>query len=405
MANEELKLAGAALLLGRFTSKQLSDFAGVNPHTARAWVQRNGEFWDAVPVEADARQRGRGRPAMTFRVLPKASRLLQRQLDRLEQSLDVMEPALKNEIDGVEAQHKAWLSASQNGDPIADKEFAGLRTQIRLAWEDCAAFFDARQSPPMELLRRLAEIERHAGISSLPDSEDLFETARWLAGRLKDMNARAVPDRFSGRVWRIRASVRSATEQARLTAAAVGAPVWGDEGLADGEMLTEADVWRCRVVSDETEINARLDDLGRAMDRGPFALCKTDFERQALARGLTALSNLPTREILGWLAKLQFSSFWSPHLAPVAFHGLIEGPDIRFQSLLSRLADDLSTALNHKPLVIGRLRREALDYSANALSAPPPALGQIGAAAIDRLRHGSASLSFNPTKPSSPSRP
>lgn len=396
MANEELRLAGSALTLRRFTAQDLSSFSQVNHNTARAWIQRNSERLESVAAPTGA-GRGRGRPKAVWRLKPDAIGALQTHLDQIQAVIAGKADDVGPQIDDVEAQYETWLAAERTHDPSAAKEFGGLRALIRIGWEDCASLFAAGQPTTSRHLRRLAEIEREAGLGGLPD-ENLYARARSLALRLKDMHQRDVPDLFAGQTWRIRAEVRSRAERCKFTAAALAAPVWSDEGLADGVDLEPADLLRCTLVADEVPLDDRIDELSQAMDPSDLGLCRSGQEAQALARGLTARpDSLQTPEVLGWLAQLPISNLWTPHLAPIAFHGLADGGRINIQRLLDRHRTDISTAVNQQPADCGRLRREALSYAANALKLPQV---QTSESDPDQLSSIAEALRFVPVEAS-----
>lgn len=374
MATEVLRLASSALSLRRFTKGELSAFCKVKPATANSWLQRNGDLFDKRPVEDPlTRPKGKqgGRPPNLYMLRPEAVALLKEQIAGAQPLADATrrKPLLPN-LDEIDRQFGAWYAARDARDPSIERESSGLRTQIRLAWEDFAELERSGDTAPSEDLKRLADIEVRAGIATPPDTDDLRQISYWLAGRLKGMSGRKVPLGFSRRTLWLRAEAGGTRIRSKVIAAALGAPVWADEGLAD-ERVAATDLELCAQVADEAPTDVRLRGVAQAIDLRGFGFCRDASEAQAVTRGLTARpESWQCDEVLDWLGALSIKRYWSTHLAPVAFHVLAGSGHAKYPNLLDSLRDDLKEAVDGAPENAGSLRHVVLEYAQRALGFP-----------------------------------
>lgn len=372
MTREELKLAGAVLVLRGFTAVELSRFSGVNPHTTRSWLSRN----EGLFQKDRQRSSGRGRPPETINLLPEALPILRGRMDEIRRTVSGGEGGdrlKKRTFDKIEAQFDSWRASSSSGDPASEMHHGSLRMLIRLAWEDFATTSELGRAPEQRDLKTLAEIERDIGIGELPNVAGIKELAVWLANRIKQMRGRSVSVEFAGKTLRTRVEVRSRADRAKLTGASLGAPIWSDENVASHAAASPEDLMCCDVVAKQTPVDVRIAELADVLDGSGLGLCTSHFDAQALARGLTYIEAKFEADIInGWLARLQFSRLWTetlgPALAPVALHRLADAPDTDWTKLLNSLRGDLKKGLEaSRSAPLGRLRKMTLDYAETAL--------------------------------------
>jgi hypothetical protein len=191
------------------------------------------------------------------------------------------------------------------------------------------------------------------------------------------MSERGVTPGFADRVIRVRTEVRPRGFSAALTAAALAAPVWADEGLAAAEDgLSEAALRRCGSVAGLVSLRDRLDEVSTILDpvRG---ICAHPQERQAVALGLVTRSDARSRPLHDWAAGLLMSSEWQRQveLAPAVLRGLLMA---NLTTVLESLCTSLRAAVEMRwtdvcwpapvPWRAGAIRSDAIEYSRNVLS-------------------------------------
>jgi|GEM_PF-5046157 len=366
MAYEDVRLLGSALLLGRFTPAELARSANSKLNTARSWVGRNRHHL----VEEPVKPRGKGRPGKMWRIAPSSKELLSARLkaldvQRLTDELAGKQPSI---LQHLEAQHDAWRLALSIDDAAAASELRNLRRMTRISWEEFSDFHRFSGEAPEAQLKLIAEIERDAGGGEFPASDQLRKIAAWLASSIARMRSRAASPEFASRVMRLRSDVRSKADQVKVTAAALAAPVWADEGLAE-EGLEMDDLAACPLIAEFGGAARTLDEVSDAIGYGLRGYCRDGEESQAVLCGLTARAQFgAASEVRHWLIYLRAANFWRPELAPVALHAVWEGRDLHERSVLQMLGDQMELALKRQPIKVGRLRRRPLDFAQRMLS-------------------------------------
>lgn len=377
MAQEDLRLLSAALALGRFTPSDLARVAKVKRNTVGSWLHRNQKY---VQLDAELKAAsGPGRPQKRFRLRDGAAVEMRRVLDGLyrappehieEGRSEVVRPHI---FDRIELELANWRAAQRAGDADSMAENrVSARALIRIAWENLAAFHSAGGQVDHAHLKQLAELECESGLGALPEGDLLRPVASWLAQNVERMTARAVPVEFAGRVLRARAEARRVTDQIKVTAAALAAPVWSDEGLAAND-VTEESLRLSAIVADIVPIEHRLSELSRAIDKtAMYGFCVDGQEAQAVVIGLATRPGADRSiAVRGWLASLHLTNDWLPELAPAVLRGLAEAPGIRLSALLDDLAQPLhETLADFRSRPAGRLRRQTLEFCERILQTP-----------------------------------
>ncbi len=386
MAQPEYRLAGAALQLGRFTAVELAQAAGTNPHTARTWLQRNDRFVepDLMPPTVAA-VNGKGRPRKSWCLREGAAHALRQSLGQLFPLFSGPHEARPRKIehprnlDEVEIHLRARERARRLGHPEQmEMEAVAARSWVRIAWEDFAVLDSQKQGITQPILEHLAALERELGIGGIIESDALPEVAGWAAQRARNMSRRGATKAFAARVMRARVEVRTPRDRARLTAAAVAAPVWADEGHAERAGVGEDTMCDCKLIAEAIPSFVLLRELDMAVDRRPsYGLCPAPAHAQAVVLGLAQL-HVTTRDIAmrDWLGFRNASNDWIPELAPAVLYGLAEAESAHWSRLFGpleealRRAADLAKDWDWAP---GRLRRTALAYADRAIRGTPPA--------------------------------
>lgn len=362
MAQEEYRLAGAALALGRFTLQGLAQAAKVKRSTAGSWFRRHADYF-----ELHCNVSGRRRPSKMWRFRRGAEENLRLSLEALHRQFiplttpDARPPFLSR----IERQLEAWRASKQAGDSASyEQQQLVLHTLLRIAWEDLAEDFRLRGDASAPLLKRVAEIERDAGLGNLPESNHLPAVAKWIAESLSRMTKRGVAIEFSARVLRARAEARHFTDQVKLTAAALAAPVWSDERRGE---VPELQLGPCAIVAEIVPTAQRLQEIALAIDARPsFGYCKSADESQAVVLGLATRPDARSVEVSNWLNKLDVSNLWQRQFAPAVLQGLAEAPGINLGLLVRKLADPLELELRSPTGLgawAGALRRAAYEFS------------------------------------------
>lgn len=373
MAHEDLRLAGSVLALRRFSLPQLCKVANVKRNTVGSWFNRHKELFeeiDAPAMDGDLRK-GRGRPQKTWRLREGCEANLRSILEGLYRDSVHAVDAPPHILNRVEAQLAAWEASRRFGSSTTVQEQVALRSLVRIAWENLAQHHRTSGEADASQMKWLAEMECAAGLGELPVTDRLTEVAAWMAERMDRMVKRAVHDEFAGRVLRARAEVRRLADRVKLTAAALAAPVWCDEGLI---ACPEAALRRCVVAADVVPVTARLEELDVAIDHRPaLGYCIDEREAQAVVLGLATRPGANgSNEVRGWLAALHLSNDWLPEMAPAVLQGLAEARGIDLKLLVGYLKEPLqiSLAKQKEGERLGALRRKAFDYGSRVLGAP-----------------------------------
>lgn len=402
MAEPEYRLAGAALQLGRFTAVELARAAGTNPHTTRTWLQRHDRFVepDLTPAPV-AVTNGKGRPRKAWRLREGAAHALRQSLDQLfPLHFDLPRGDLRRagqlrHLDEIEIHLKARERAGRLGYvEQMNVEDVAARSWVRIAWEDFATLDSQAQAVAQPMLEHLAALECQLGVGGIVAAESLPEVAGWAAQRLNNMSKRGATVTFAARAMRARVEVRTPRDRARLSAAAVAAPVWADEGMAEQAGVAEATMRNCRLIAEAVPPATLLRELDAAVDRRPsYGMCPDPTQAQAVVLGLAEL-HITTRNIAmrDWLGFRSSSNDWIIELAPAVLYGLAEAESAHWRRLFDplehalRQASDLAKGWGWTP---GRLRCAALAYTDQAIKrtvqveADPSAIiasyGRVGA--------------------------
>jgi hypothetical protein len=391
MAYDEFRLLAAAVMLERFTADELAAAAQANPHTARSWLRRQAHLLEKTPGSA----RGRGAPRKVISLKPGAAETMRQQLDEVRSQTDraALETEQRRLLASVERRLKHWQTFNASALSSADPQLTALRVAIRLAWREFARLQAAGQPVEVPHLRHLAEIEHAARVVEPPMDDGLQPIAFWLGERLTRLSKQSVEDGFALRTMWARADVRSEMDRRKITAAALGAPVWSDEGLARNEVNVDV-LLRCRGIAELVPLEARLMHVSRAIRDNGASLCGDDGEAQAVVRGVTACADAKASTVRDWLAAADRRGDWRPALAPMIIHGLLNSDDLILGAVMDKLREPLVYALENRKGTEGRLRSEAFDFSRRALG--HALLGTTPVSVVElpgmARRFGSASL-------------
>jgi hypothetical protein len=372
MAHEDLRVASSVLALRSFSLQQLCRMAEVNRNTAGSWLRRHRTLFEEVPA-IGAESKGRGRPYKTWRLRHGCDGELRKVLDILHRGTDQAGATgtPPHILDRIEAQLEAWQVSCRFGSESSEQESVALRALVRIAWENLADHHAASGEISASVIKRLAELECAAGLGELPTTNRLPEVAAWIADRMERMLRRSVRDEFAGRVLRARAETRRLADRVKLTAAALAAPVWSDEGVIPQRAET---LRRCVVAANVVPVAECLAELEFAIDIRPArGYCIDEQETQAVVLGLATRPGANySNEIRGWLAALHLSNDWLPEMAPAVLQGLAEARGIRWMSLVASLKEPLQIALERQKNwgQLGALRRQALEFGLRVLDAP-----------------------------------
>jgi hypothetical protein len=398
MAEEEFRILAGALALGRFTATELVHTTGVKRNTVGSWLRRNVNYIQKEKSEAAERLPGPGRPPVVWRIRDGAAPKIRAVLDSLyPEFVRVSSADLRDggkclrSLDLAEAQVNAWRATNSYRDfSVEQPELIAARSYIKIAWEDFAELHAAGLEVSEKHLLHLAQMECEVGIGNLPASRSLPSLAIWLARRLKLMSDRGVPFQFAARTIRARAQVRSSTDRVALTAAALAAPVWSDEGLADDGEVEVAALNRCVTVADIVPHSQLLREIDLALDQRPtYCFCVNPEESQAILLGLVTrpgACRLP--EVRDWLSHLPLSNDWRPELAPAVLRGLVNAPGINLHPLLKILTDPLRAVLNTSQTSqwrLGAIRKAAFDYSRRLMESHISAPSEASTSSLENV--------------------
>ena len=375
MAGAEFRLLGKALALGRFTAPELARAASVKPNSVASWLRRNpGYVAQDGTVSASG---GPGRPQTIYRIKEEALSDVRARLDQLfPQAVqlagrDLRASGYLYNVDRAHEYVEAWRKARQNGsDAQANEAEVAARSWIRIAWEDFADLHAAGLMPPFEHLASLAEVERELGVGNVPvpASGPLAPLAKWLVKRLDEMSQRGVTEEFAASTLRVRALARSQKNAAALTAAALAAAVWWDEGLSDDAAVDARAVDRCASVANLLPVGKIPEELTIVLDRqSPY---QHPEQSQAVVLGIAMRSTAGNASVHHWLSFLLTSSDWQNDLAPAVLYGLARAGHVNIRSVLNRLHDSIRDTLNPHWTDLpwapawhpGKVRTEALRY-------------------------------------------
>jgi hypothetical protein len=378
MAGTEFRLLGKALALGRFTAPELARAASAKPNSVASWLRRNPGY-----VEQDgtvSASGGRGRPQTIYRIKEEALSNIRARLDQLFPQAaelagrDLRASGYLYNVDRAHEYVEAWRKACQHGSDAQAKEAeVAARSWIRIAWEDFADLHAGGLMAPFEHLASLAELEREVGAGDVPTSGPLAPLAKWLVKRLDEMSQRGVKEEFAASTLRARALARSRKKAAALTAAALAAEVWWDEGLSDDAALDARAVDRCASVANLLPADKIPQELTIVLDRqGPY---QHPEQSQAIVLGIAKRSTAGNASVHHWLSFLLTSSDWQNELAPAVLYGLGRAGHVNIRSVLNRLHDSIRDTLNPRWTDVpwapawhpGRVRTEALRYCRTVL--------------------------------------
>jgi hypothetical protein len=195
-----------------------------------------------------------------------------------------------------------------------------------MTWEDFADVFAGGFAVPTQYLTRLAEMERDAGGGALTDHLVLPEVAVWLSRRLGTMIDRGVHSAFAGQTLRVRAEVRSEVQRFKLSAAAAGAKVWADEGLAQQHGMPVDAILRCHLFTDASPVALQAAEVAVAIEPGAWSFCCNELESEAVLLGLVAQrwerSEAERSELALFLRGLHTHDCWTPGLVRATYYGL-----------------------------------------------------------------------------------
>ena len=350
MAGSEFRLLGKALALGHFTAPELARAAAINVNTVSSWIRRNPQF--VVQDGAKPSSFGPGRPQSVYRLRDDAVPQVRARLDQLFPEAgqyaerDLRANGYLYDVDRAEKCIATWRKACQSGrETERGQAEVEARSWIRIAWEDFAELNAAGVQIKWEHLKRLAELEREIGGGEQPASGPLAPLAKWLVQRLDAMSQRGITEEFAACTLRVRAQVRSKTSAAALTAAALAAPVWWDEGLSNDVAVGASAVDRCAVVVNLVSSDCIHEELMLMLNRdGPY---EHPEQSQAVLLGLAKRSHANDKPIHHWLSFLLTSSDWQIALAPAILYGLGQAGHVNLRAVLNQIELFSARCLGH----------------------------------------------------------
>lgn len=396
MAHEEYRLAAAALSVESFSLPVLSRISDTNRNTASSWFRRYRKYFEVAPAADGARLRP-GRPQKQWRLRRDTREEFTKVLEFEYRGFMVGNSQKPSILDRIEQHIAASRSARAAGQSDESERMELLaRGLIRVAWEDFSEHFRMTDELNHANLRGVADFEREIGLGDVASSGGLPEIAEWMANRMDDLVARGVPEAFAGAVLRARAEVRTETDRLKLTAAALAAPVWADESIANA---TEGAMRRCAAVAANLSSRERVSEASRAIDLRPTGgYCSGPDEAAAIVIGLINMPNARSLELSGWLAGLRISNDWRPELAPAVARGLAEAPGVKIGSLLEALGGTLREALERAKQSrqrIGLLRRKTLDYASMLVDMTSP-LTYTASDEVEEIRRRAEFFAYRP---------
>jgi len=374
MAGAEFRILGKVLALGRFTQPELARVASAKPNSVASWIRRNPGL-----VEPDGTVSGAlrpGRPQIIYRIKEEALPKIRARLDELFPEAaqvagrDLRASGYLYNVDRANQHVEAWRKARQGGkEADATQAEAAARSWIRIAWEDFADLHAAGLMPPFQHLVHLAQLELEVGAGDIPSTGPLAPLAKWLVTRLEEMWQRGVTDTFAASTLRARALARSEKKAAALTAAAVAAPVWWDEGLSDDASVDARAVDRCASVANLLPADKIPEEVTIVLDRqSPY---QHPEQSQAVVLGIANRSTATNNSVRDWLSFLLTSSEWQNDLAPAVLYGLGRAGRVNMHTVLSLFDSDSVRGVLHPNWTdipwahawhAGKMRTEALDY-------------------------------------------
>jgi hypothetical protein len=399
---QDFRLLGTAASLGRFTLHELSAVSGITYNSVRSWMSNKGSIYFEKISSSGAV--GRGAPKKIWGIKEGAGTALQARIDEIQREV-LAPPLIKGEdeaLNELEQQFNRWIATrhSKHGKSLEESEQAATRTLVRIAWEKMATLAAAGHEPDENLLIQIAERERDLGAGAMPINQPLASSCAWLARRLQDMVARAVPDRFAARAFHIRGLVRRPHDQAWIIGASISATVIGDEAWDDAE-LSVTDAERSSLVADFSSPSVLRSGAEQALLLFSQHPQSDSLASQTIARGVTALASCRRSiELSNWLIGLRYDkAIWKPELAPVSLHGVGRIEPKKLPALKSDLENQLQVALDQQMAQPGKLRREVLDYARHNLqlmSKRADELAQSDLGAMVGTYFGSVELDYEP---------
>src|SRR5579859_1205550 len=347
MAAQEYMLLSKAFTLVRFTAAELASAAGANSNTVGSWLRRHQDYLE--PAGTARVRSAAGRPQRVWRLRPEAAIKIRAELDRLypdvlrEADGDLRASGHLERLDRAEQHVAAWREAARRNDLAAHEALVTARSWVRITWEKFAELDRLNVAVPERELGNLAMLEREIGGGDLPIEKPLPLLIRWFFERTNQMAELGARDGFAARVMRCRANLRSPATAATLTAAALGAAVWWDEGLGTGLTGQAVLLGRCRRYIDLVPPNQLPIELTSALDPGEFR--RHPEQRQAVVTGLVSTPDLVSEPIFHWLSYLPLALQWTPELAPPVMQGLLRA-GTRLDAALRTLTASLTAAID-----------------------------------------------------------
>jgi hypothetical protein len=372
MAKADFRLLSKALALGRFTKRELARAAVVKPNTVGSWLARN-----SLLIEGDGEipAPSRGRPELIYRIKESAVPEVRERMGQLFPESaqlaahDLRASGYLYNIDRAQEHVEAWhkLRQATSDETKTRQAWLAARSWIRMSWEDFADLYSAGVTVPFPHLQQLADLERQVGVGDMPPTGPLAPLAKWLVTRLDEMSRRGVTEGFAATVLRARAMARSRTKAAALTAVALAAPIWWDEGLSEIDAIDPSAVNRCESIANLLLPDQIPVELTMVLDlQGPY---QHPEQSQAIVLGIARRSN-PTSSWIHWLGFLLSSTNWQTELAPAVLYGLGRAGHVNIHAVRGGLDDSLQKALNTTWTDVpwtpswhaGKIRTAALSY-------------------------------------------
>lgn len=369
MVEPELRLLAAAAALEQFTVAELSDAADCNLHTTKSWLRRMAHL---LVTEAK-KPTGRGRPRHMLTLRPEGMRALRERMAELQLHLTQQAPALDHGtlIDEVNRQFDLWKSTHAYLPAAAEGALIALQVSLHSTWRTIARLDALGECVSNRVIWTMAEIEAEAGIVMPALDIGWTERARWMAERLARIIAQDATHLFAERVSVARLETRPGADKA--TCAALAAPVWSDEGHADGE-LGETDWQRCLRIAELIPLERRLERVELVLIEIDGLGSQYDGDAQAIVRGLTACDKMgSTARYRDWLGAAKGRPGWRDALAPMIVHGLSECDATRLSVMAAPFRPVLEVGMASYEGVVGRLRHTALRRAAQHAQMAPPA--------------------------------
>jgi hypothetical protein len=369
VAAADARMLRTALLLRRFTLRELVMHAAVPRDTAHSWVKRNLKR-DHIGEWGDDASKRRGRPAKIWIVSDQGAVALRQRLDSFNSAPDQPPPATDGHFRRLRELSLEWAAATQSRDQSYQTEVAAAaRVRMRAAWQSYAEMHELGYAVPSEALEELAQFERTLCIGEWWIETDLRAIASWLAGRFRIMGANGVELNFAARVLCARAQARGRETLAQLTTAALGLQIWFDE--FPDQLLTAEDVKACLSIREVVPIRLQLDHAFSLLTPARSRILQVQPEqRQAIVLGL-ATAYPVDEEVTTWLLSLEDRDCWSDELAPAVAYGTADRPHVHLRSLVKSFRSSLQRAVESETLpsgmYAGRIRRQAQQFARKVL--------------------------------------